>query len=135
MSEKQRRRGLITFSMKAKVNTRKLLSMTEQESSKAIGEAALEVVREAKILVSKGSEIGEEKTGSPAGQPPYVKTGNLRSSIRAEKLGTLTWIAGASVIYGKFLEYGTRNMQARPFMRPALQNAYPRLSSLFKGLF
>ena len=65
---------------------------------------------------------------SAAGQPPATDTGRLASSITQERSQTSTgavstWLAGSKVDYAKWLEFGTRLMDARPFMRPALRKA------------
>ena len=55
-----------------------------------------------------------------------VRTGRLRSSIywRASGFYLGEWVEfGASAPYAGFVEYGTRYMAPRPFMRPALERA------------
>lgn len=52
-----------------------------------------------------------------------VKTGTLRRSIVSQFPSPLTGIVGPSVLYGKFVEFGTRRMGARPYMRPAAAQA------------
>lgn len=65
---------------------------------------------------------------SAPGQPPATDTGRLVGSITQERsqaaTGALsTFLAGSKVEYAKWLEFGTRLMDARPFMRPALRKA------------
>lgn len=49
-----------------------------------------------------------------------VRTGTLRRSIHTVfSRGGLRAIVGPSVAYSIFVEFGTRFMAARPFMRPA----------------
>lgn len=56
-----------------------------------------------------------------------VKTGTLRRSIHSIfENGGLTGLVGPSVLYGKFVEFGTRRMGARPYMRPAAEQVLPR---------
>lgn len=54
---------------------------------------------------------------------PY-KTGNLRRSIHIEPRGVSRGAAsvevGTNVEYAHYLEFGTRYMAARPYLRPAL---------------
>lgn len=58
-----------------------------------------------------------------------VKTGNLRRSIHSVfENGGLRGIVGPSVLYGKFVEFGTRRMAARPYMRPAAEAVLPRFA-------
>lgn len=55
-----------------------------------------------------------------------VKTGTLRRSIHSVfEQGGLRGIVGPSVLYGKFVELGTRRMGARPYMRPAAAAVLP----------
>jgi len=71
---------------------------------------------------------------SPEGQPPYAQTTGLKTSIRHEMVGLLSAIIGPTVFYGKYLEYGTKRMAARPFMRPALQKAIAAIPQFFRSL-
>lgn len=62
-----------------------------------------------------------------------VKTGALRRSIHSVFTnGGLTGIVGPSVLYGKFVEFGTRRMGARPYMRPAAEQVLPRFVDAVK---
>lgn len=63
-----------------------------------------------------------EKIASDARSRAPVATGYLRSSIKAESLETgksAQIVVGAE--YGRFVEYGTYKMAARPFLTPALE--------------
>jgi len=63
-----------------------------------------------------------------------VLTGTLRRSIASVfQNGGLTGIVGPSVFYGKFVEFGTRRMGARPFMRPAAEAVLPRFAERVKA--
>lgn len=64
---------------------------------------------------------------------PY-KTGNLRRSIHVEPSNLanidgdrIYCEVGTDEVYGKFLEYGTRHMAARPYLRPALDENVGRV--------
>jgi len=58
-----------------------------------------------------------------------VRTGHLRSSIYAK---IEEWVAeiGAEATYALFVEFGTRYMQARPYLYPAIQEHLPRLEQI-----
>jgi len=63
-----------------------------------------------------------------------VKTGTLRRSIHTViSNGGLTGIVGPSVLYGKFVEFGTRRMGARPYMRPAAEKQLPAFAAAIKS--
>jgi HK97 gp10 family phage protein len=62
-----------------------------------------------------------------------VDTGTLRRSIASVfSNGGLTGVVGPSVFYGKFIEFGTRRMGARPFMRPAAEAVLPKFAEAVK---
>jgi HK97 gp10 family phage protein len=62
-----------------------------------------------------------------------VKTGLLRRSIHSVfENGGLTGLVGPSVLYGKFVEFGTRRMGARPYMRPAAEQVLPKFVDAVK---
>ena len=63
-----------------------------------------------------------------------VRTGTLRRSIASVfSNGGLTGKVGPSVFYGRFIEFGTRRMGARPFMRPAAEAVLPRFAERVKA--
>lgn len=57
-----------------------------------------------------------------------VRTGNLKRNIRtrerSEQDGDMRFAVEVTrrAFYGRFLEYGTSKMSAKPFMRPAAEN-------------
>jgi HK97 gp10 family phage protein len=58
-----------------------------------------------------------------------VRTGYLRSSIYAK---IQEWVAeiGAEATYALFVEFGTRYMQAQPYLYPAIQEHLPQLETI-----
>ena len=55
------------------------------------------------------------------GEVPHVRTAKLKKSIFWQyDRPTYTARVGTPVLYGKYLEQGTRKMAARPFIMPAL---------------
>jgi len=58
-----------------------------------------------------------------------VRTGHLRSSIYAK---IQEWVAeiGAEATYALFVEFGTRYMQAQPYLYPAIQEYLPQLEQI-----
>ena len=62
-----------------------------------------------------------------------VRTGTLRRSIHSVfENGGLRALVGPSVLYGKFVEFGTRRMGARPYMRPAAEAVLPKFADAVK---
>lgn len=62
---------------------------------------------------------------SAPGEPPAQDTGRLSNSITASIEGKRAEVA-ANVEYAPFLEFGTRTMQPRPFLFPALEQERPK---------
>lgn len=63
---------------------------------------------------------------SAAGEPPASDTGRLVNSIETKySFEELAGVVNVSVDYGAHLEFGTRNMAPRPFLRPALAMRMP----------
>lgn len=64
-----------------------------------------------------------------------VKTGTLRRSIHSVfENGGLRGICGPSVFYAAFVEFGTRHMAARPYMRPAAAAVLPRFAESIRRI-
>ena len=68
-----------------------------------------------------------------------VRTGNLRRSIHSEIESTTANQAvarvGTNVEYGPYVEFGTRRMSARPFLRPALDEKGPEAQAVIGDSF
>lgn len=67
------------------------------------------------------------------GYPPNVDTGALRASMRWARVAAGQWRIYDGVDYGYKLEMGI-NVQARPFVRPAMDRARLRLPLDIAGL-
>ena len=57
---------------------------------------------------------------SPPGEPPNTDTGRLVQSIGIE-VDSDKVVVGTNLKYGAWLEFGTREMKARPWLRPAFR--------------
>ena len=67
------------------------------------------------------------KTKSVEGQRPAIDTGNLASSIQKEvshEKNSEDIVIFTDVPYAIHLEFGTKNMGPRPFLRPVLMESY-----------
>lgn len=72
---------------------------------------------------------------SAAGQPPATDTGFLASNIFLDiDSNGLGADIESRADYSLFLEFGTSNMAARPFMQPALEENRPKISRLAKQM-
>ncbi|MEM2281817.1 MAG: HK97 gp10 family phage protein [Candidatus Bathyarchaeia archaeon] len=63
-----------------------------------------------------------------------ARTGRLRSSIYSKASGWTVEV-GASAEYAAYVEFGTRYMQAKPFLRPAIEEHLPVLETLILEAF
>jgi hypothetical protein len=82
----------------------------------------------------------KEAHRSSPGDPPYVQTGMLRRSITFNKPDKLTRLVGSTLkpqgstgSYALCLEYGTKKMRARPYLRPALARCKATLFRIISG--
>jgi len=75
-------------------------------------------------------EAGLHRASAP-GQPPAVRTGRLRRSVqmarprRVNKGMLQGWGIGIRLKYAKWLEDGTDNMKARPYVEPTMKMMEP----------
>jgi len=106
-----------------------LSSAAAEEAQQIVDATALRVRNNAVRSIQKGPASGRvyEKysprrthQASAPGQPPMTDTGQLAGSINIVT-GTLRAKVGTPLMYGLFLEFGTRKMRQRPWLRPAFE--------------
>jgi len=75
-------------------------------------------------------------TASAAGQPPATDTGflgqNITMKVSVKSNGTVVGQIISAAPYSKALEFGTTQIDARPFMQPALEKNRRKIEGLFK---
>jgi HK97 gp10 family phage protein len=59
-----------------------------------------------------------------------VKTGRLRGSIVARRLGPMSWEVSAEAPYAAYVEYGTSRAPAQPYFRPAFETVKAKFGDL-----
>jgi len=60
----------------------------------------------------------------------FIDTGATLNSVYAREGGeAFTWVIGPTTHYAIYGEFGTRFMPARPFARPALEEARPTITA------
>ena len=104
----------------------------------ALVRAAEEVRTEAIRLILSTQKTGRlyrrrgaEHQASAPGEPPATDTGRLVNSINTEvDTQNLVVRVTANAAHADALEFGTRNMEPRPFMRPALANKRDRIEEI-----
>ena len=120
--------------------------ITYQAKSRAF--RAANELRNSALIVLRGKRSGRvykrpfsksKYTASAPGEPPAMRTGNLRMSWRpqsaSERIGKTVTIKPAittEVKYAPYLEEGTDRMAPRPFEDPIIEKAMPRISQIFK---
>jgi hypothetical protein len=99
-----------------------------------VNAAALESVNDVKKAIQGPPKTGNiykrgTKThqASRAGEAPATDTGFLVSSIYNEDRGYLSKAIGSRLDYAFYLEFGTRNIAARPSWVPAVERAIPKM--------
>ena len=123
----------------------KVLDKGVRQEAKKRMERATKLVRGTAINdVQRGMKSGTtyEKyrprrthTASAPGQAPATDTGQLVSSISTRVKTEGRKVVGeivADAPYAEALEFGTRNMMARPFMQPALDKNTRKITNIFK---
>ena len=73
-------------------------------------------------------------TASAPGEPPAQATSELRQSIKGtvEVEGGQYWgRVGTDTKHGPMLEFGTKNMKARPWLRKSFEEAEQAVKSIF----
>ena len=114
----------------------KLVSMVEVRCNMVLDKFSMELVN---YIVEKISTSCPPH--SDPGMPPNVETGNLRRNIAWETPSYLrrrigTGVGNASSVgYAMWLEFGTRTMAPRPFLRPSLDETRDELTEMLKDAF
>lgn len=96
------------------------------------------MVRSTKIVsaeVTRSLSTGFPPASSP-GDPPHHRSGDLRRSVfdrvTESRPGRFEGTVGVRAEHGIHLEFGTRRMAARPFLRPALDEFRPRYQGVMR---
>lgn len=126
-----------------KFHTKEVIHSMEQAASKKMAEAT-QVVRTQVLETLSGSRSGRTYyvpgtrrtyTASSPGQPPAQATGALRQSIKTSVEGkgrTVIGKVGSDEKHARPLEFGTKNMAARPWLRISFEKALPKIKSILR---
>ena len=79
--------------------------------------------------VSSGNQVQRSRQGggtythtaAAEGQAPNTDTGKLVASIAVERVGVARYVIGSNLDYASWLEFGTKKMDARPWLNPAFR--------------
>lgn len=121
--------------------TKNVKGMTRRRLELA-GRFAQNEIRKAVSKVGKGGQKGRDAKGkftkakrssSPPGDYPFKQTGFFRSNINtffdAPRFRQLVGVA-ATAFYGRFLEFGTKHMDPRPWLYRTLRRIQPQIKSI-----
>ena len=121
-------------SIKLKLNTTELMKSLDQTAPKRMMEATNEVRNKVLETLSGGRSgrtylvpgTRRSYTASAPGQPPATATSELRQSVKSSIEGKGRSVLGkvkAEAKHALPLEFGTKNMAARPFMKPSFDKS------------
>ncbi|KPL70174.1 hypothetical protein ADN00_18920 [Ornatilinea apprima] len=114
------------------VATEAVVKKTTQEIEK-ISKESMEGPKSGR-LYSRGKKTHH---ASAPGEPPAVDSGNLANSIQSEvsmQANGPRGVVFTNTEYAVGLEFGTRKMAARPFMKPAADRMRPIYLSALKKI-
>lgn len=137
------------MSAKGRFNRKAVEAATLAALQASIVETSIAFQREAKLQLSKAG-TGRKHSGlryqsSAPGQPPAVQTGHLRRSVQfggAQFVEDRTQLGdrkrprirvGTNVKYAAWLEFGTRHIAPRPYMRPARERTQKVVSRIVRS--
>ena len=101
----------------------------EAKTTAAVEQALLAAGSE--VQVQMRTNISAAKGPSQPGQFPGYQTRNLARSVTVEKRAANRVAMGSPVFYGKYLEYGTSRMAARPWVVRSFTMAKDRAKARF----
>lgn len=117
---------------------RKMPQEIQDAASRAVMATALEMRGDAVKRIQRGPNSGRVyrkynpsrmHQASAPGQAPASDTGRLANSITFDQIDDLTATVGSRLAYAVHLEYGTTNMAARPYFRPAVNAAREKFNA------
>lgn len=90
-----------------------------REINRLLFAAGEKIQVEAQISITRGAVSGKGHVASRPGEPPNNNSGVLAGNIETTNPRPGLVVVESKEPYGNYLEYGTRKMAARPFMKPA----------------
>ena len=128
--------------MALKSNVPKVKAAISQEMDKLVLRVAHQIRNHAIESIQRGQKTGREykirsvtHTASAPGEAPANMTGNLVRSIRVEHFpGSGTARVAVAASYARELEFGTKKIAPRPFLRPSIAKVKAEMPDLIKGV-
>jgi HK97 gp10 family phage protein len=104
-----------------------LVRRLPREVGRIVEEAALEIETTAKVGMAEqksGRIYGDHQASAP-GEYPAMDTGALANSLETDPENQTTYVVHTSMEYAPYLEFGTANMEPRPFLGQAASEVEP----------
>ena len=125
----------LTIKVKTKLPVKTTIRNLEKHFDRPLARAAHFMAGVAKEMV----RIPYPPSSAPWA-PPHLRTGALRQGITSFKVKRLQYVIQASAVkgthnYAVYLEFGTKRMKPRPFMRPMMLKTYVGINTFFQGAF
>ena len=100
-----------------------LAAHVDQKASDRVRAAGIHLKRRIRESLSVANNVKGKRGANPSkpGQYPKKMLGHLRRNVQDEHSGGVSRV-GTNVIYGKWLEIGTRKMKPRPWLSKALRD-------------
>lgn len=131
--EQAHKQVLHNVEQQAKSRTIRAANVIKKASNKILSNAAH---RSGKVY--RKPHTSSTYTASAPGEPPALRTGNLRSSWAPLPTGEMTGTGKVytpgihtDVTYAPLLQDGTSTMAARPFEEPIKQEAWPEVKAIY----
>ena len=131
---------MLGIKIELKRNLNKVIDALDNIAGQRMAEACIHVQNKTKEKLS-GKRTGrvyrvpgtkKTYTASAPGEPPAVMTGQLRTSIKYRIVGDMkvTGEVGSKLKKAPMLEFGTKKMKPRPFLRPTFQEELPEIKNI-----
>lgn len=106
------------------------------EAGRETAAYAVEELAESTARIARQRISGGAGASAP-GSYPKSKTGRLERSISVvlTQAKRTTAIVGTAQLHGRFLEFGTGKMQARPWLMPSVEDAITQVTGTLKAEF
>lgn len=123
-------------------HTKEVVKAIDDAASQRMAEA-VNAVRNQALETLSGSRSGRTYyvpgtrrtyTASAPGEPPATATAELRQSVKTSVRGegrTVIGEVGTDKIQGKMLEFGTRSIAPRPWLRISFDKSLENIKSIF----
>ncbi len=122
----------VTGARRHKTRLQNLRRGIRTQAGKAIFVGAGILETEARRLIVAGAVQGKGHVPSAPGEPPHRDTGQLDQSVVAVRKTTLKSEVSANAEHALPLEFGTKRMIERPFLKPATKNTRRAITKLVR---